>query len=81
MQSLAYDYYAVYSAQQRTTTVKTTLYELIETIHEVIPQGDDRLIPEIVLDLIVSGRMRFLTSLRECALSGEALKVAQRFGE
>ena len=65
MQSLSYDYYAVDSPQQGTTSVKTTLYELIETIHEVIPQEDDRLIPEIVLDLIESECMRFLTSIRE----------------
>ena len=67
MHNLAYDYKRVDSAQKETTTVRTTLYELIETIHEVNPQSNNRLVREIVLDLIESESIRFLNSIRESA--------------
>jgi hypothetical protein len=42
----------------RVVTIKTTLYELIEALSDVVESGDDTLVNVVVLDLIDSGRMR-----------------------
>lgn len=47
----------------RVATVKTTLYELIEALSDVVESGDETLVNVVVLDLIDSGRMK-----RSCGL-------------
>jgi hypothetical protein len=42
----------------RVVTIKTTLYELIEALSDVVESGDETLMNVVVLDLIDSGRMR-----------------------
>jgi hypothetical protein len=46
----------------RIITTKTTLYELIEAINEVVRAGEERLIPLIVLHMIDSGKIKLSTS-------------------
>jgi hypothetical protein len=41
----------------RVAIIKTTLYELIEAIGDVIETGEEKFIPEILLDLIDSGKI------------------------
>jgi hypothetical protein len=43
------------------TAVKTTLYELIGAINDVVQPGEDRLVVETVLDLFDTGQVRFLS--------------------
>jgi hypothetical protein len=47
----------------KVTTIKTTLYELIEALSDVVESGDEILVNVVVLDLINAGRMR-----RSCSL-------------
>ena len=49
---------AVESKLGRATSTKTTLYELIEAIGDVVEAEEERLVPEIVLHLIDSGKIR-----------------------
>jgi hypothetical protein len=42
----------------RVATIKTTLYELIEALSDVVESGDETLVNVVVLDLINAGRMR-----------------------
>lgn len=42
----------------RVAVIKTTLYELIEVLSDVVESGDETLVNAVVLDLIASGRMR-----------------------
>jgi len=49
---------AVESKLGRATSTKTTLYELIEAISSVVEEAEERLVPEIVLHLIDSGKIR-----------------------
>ena len=42
----------------RVAVIKTTLYELIEALSDVVESGDETLVNAVVLDLIDSGRMR-----------------------
>ena len=46
------------SRNARVVTVKTTLYELIEALSDVVESGDETLVNVVVLDLIDAGRMR-----------------------
>jgi hypothetical protein len=41
----------------RVAIIKTTLYELIEAIGDVIETGEEKFIPEILLYLIDSGKI------------------------
>jgi hypothetical protein len=47
----------------RVTSAKTTLYELIDAISDVVEAGEERLIPKVVLHLIDSGKIRISGSL------------------
>lgn len=42
----------------RVVTVRTTLYELIKALSDVVGSGDETLVNVVVMDLIDSGRMR-----------------------
>jgi hypothetical protein len=42
----------------RVAVIKTTLYELIEALSDVVESGDKTLVNVVVLDLINAGRMR-----------------------
>jgi hypothetical protein len=44
-------------------TTETTLYELIEAITEELDPAEDRLVPKILLHLVLSGQIRFLSSI------------------
>ena len=46
------------SKNVRVVTVKTTLYESIEALSDVVESGDETLVNVVVLDLINAGRMR-----------------------
>ena len=48
---------------KKVISTETTLYELIEAISDIVAPGEERLIPEIVLNLINSGQIRILSSL------------------
>jgi hypothetical protein len=54
---------AVECKLKRVISAKTTLYEPIEAISDIVAPGEERLIPEIVLDLIDSGQFRISSSL------------------
>jgi hypothetical protein len=47
---------------QPSTTITTTLYNLLEAIQEEVPDGarGDRLATEVVAHLLDSGRIRFI---------------------
>lgn len=42
------------------SSVRTTLYDLIEAIGEEVPPGEERLVAEIVMHLFESGQIKFL---------------------
>jgi len=48
----------------RSTTITTTLYELIEAITEEVQLGEDWLVSEVVLDLFDTSHIRFPRHLR-----------------
>jgi len=48
----------------RSTTITTTLYELIEAISEEVQLGEDWLVNEVVLDLLDTSHTRFSRDLR-----------------
>jgi hypothetical protein len=45
---------------QPSTTVTTTLYDLIETIDNEVPPGEEGLVTAVVADLLNSRRIRFI---------------------
>ena len=47
----------------KVVTVRTTLYELIEALSDVVESGDETLVHAVLLDLMDSGRMRTTCSL------------------
>lgn len=49
---------AVRPKTARVAIIKTTLYELMEALSDVVESGDETLVNTVVLDLIDSGRMR-----------------------
>ena len=48
---------AVRPKTSRVDIIKTTLYELIEALSDVVESGDETLVNAVVLDLMDSGRM------------------------
>lgn len=64
MQPVTQAFQTVASAHLGLTTVKTTLYELIEAITEEVQPAENHLVPGIVLDLLDTGKIRFLASER-----------------
>jgi hypothetical protein len=48
---------------KKVISTETTFYELIEAIGDIVTPGEERLIPEIVLNLFNSGHIRILSSL------------------
>jgi hypothetical protein len=54
---------AVKPKPKKVISTETTLYELIEAVSDTVTFGEERRIPEIVLNLINSGQMRILSSL------------------
>ena len=59
METIAEPFCAVEPEHSGTTTIQTTLYELIEAINEQVRPGEDLLAVEAVLDLIDTGQIRF----------------------
>ena len=62
MQQLAHESPTREPAQPELATVTTTLGELISTINEEVEPEEDRLVAEVVLHLLETGRIRFLNS-------------------
>jgi hypothetical protein len=50
------------SFHQPSTTITTTLYDLLTAIHEEVPRGSmgDKLAKEVVVHLLDSGRIHFI---------------------
>jgi hypothetical protein len=48
--------------RQPSTTITTTLYDLLAAIHDEVPRGSqgDKLATEVVVHLLDSGRIRFI---------------------
>ncbi len=65
MQAMAQTFQTVEPAHSGLTTVKSTLYELIEAISEEVQPGEDRFVAEAVLDLIDTGQITFPDSMGE----------------
>ena len=65
MQTMAQTFQTVESAHSGLTTVKTTLYELIEAIREHVQPGEEDLVVETVLDLLETGEINFPESMGE----------------
>ncbi len=65
MQAMAKAFHTIEPAHSGSTTVRTTLYELIEAIGKEVEPGEDRLVTETVLDLVDTGQVKFLCSIRE----------------
>ena len=57
-----------YSALEQTHSESTTLRELIEAINEEVPPEKDHLVAQIVLDLLDTGRIKFINPMGELAL-------------
>ena len=65
MEAIAQSFCAAEPEHSASTTIETTLYELIEAINEQVQPGEDRLVVETVLDLIDTGQITFPGSMRE----------------
>jgi len=65
MQTLNTEQTSLWTSNRATTT----LYELIASINEEIPPNKDWLVVDIVLDLLKTGKIRFLESMDESAPS------------
>jgi hypothetical protein len=46
--------------RQPATTIFTTLYDLIEAIHDEVPAGGENVVASVVTHLFDSGRIRFI---------------------
>ena len=60
MTTLSHAFPGVTSRDLKTTSIETTLYDLIEAISEEIKTGEDHLIAQTVFHLINSGRLKFI---------------------
>jgi hypothetical protein len=48
------------SDEKNTVSIRTTLYDLIDAISRALPADEDELVVETVMQLLRSGRIRFL---------------------
>ena len=64
MNALAHTFAAVGSEFQETTTVKTTLYDLIDAISSEIHPGEENLILATVFHLLSFGKEKIFLDLR-----------------
>lgn len=44
------------------SAIRTTLYELIEAIGEEVPPGEERLVVDIVLHMLITGQIKFIVT-------------------
>ena len=65
MEAMAQSFDTVEQALPELTSVKTTLYDLIEAISHQVQPEEDRLVVEAVLDLIDTGQVKFPGSIVE----------------
>ena len=65
MEATAQSFDTVEQAPRVLTTVKTTLYDLIEAISDQVQPEQDWLVVEAVLDLIDTGRVKIPGSIEE----------------
>ena len=71
MEALAHTLHAEKPEDPGSTTIKTTLYELIDAISEVMEPGEDRMLPKIVIDMIDTEQIRVPDSTRESVVSND----------
>ena len=45
---------------RKPTKIRTTVFELVEILHEVVDKGEEELIPQIVLHMVRSGQLKVL---------------------
>jgi len=64
MEATAQSFCAAEPEYSGSTTIETTLYELIEAINEQVQPGEDRLVVETVLDLIDTGQITLPDTMR-----------------
>ena len=55
------------------TEIQTTLHDLIEAISEEVETGEDRLVAEIVLDMLEAGRIKFSNPMGKLTILGPCL--------
>ena len=60
MEALAHDLEMEGAIRSEFFTVETNLFELIDAIHEELNPEEDWIATSIILDLIDTGKMRFL---------------------
>ena len=60
MTTSSYNFRGEKSRYQKTSTIETTLYDLIETVSEELKAGEDYLVPQIVFHLVNTGKLRFI---------------------
>ena len=65
MEAIAQSFSAAEPEHSGSTTIETTLYELIGAINEQVQPGEDRLVVETVLDLIDTGQITFPGTMGE----------------
>ena len=65
MEAIAQSFCAAEPEHSGSTTIETTLYEVIEAIEEQVQPGEDRLVVETVLDLIETRQITFPGSIGE----------------
>jgi len=62
MQAISQTFHSAESENLPSTSVKTTLYELIEAISEEVPPEEDDLVTEVVLHLFDSGKIKSMVT-------------------
>lgn len=60
MKTSAHVWQAPNIESRRAISIKSTLYDLIEAISDEVEQGEENLITASVLDLIESGKIKFI---------------------
>jgi hypothetical protein len=68
MQQTARAFQLLDPAHPEATTITTTLRDLIGAIQEEVEPEEDHLVADVVLDLVESGRIRFLNPKGDLAL-------------
>jgi hypothetical protein len=60
MKTLAYAFPRVASPSPQSTTIQTTLYDLIETLAAEVKPGEDALVTAVAVHLLRAHRARFI---------------------
>jgi len=68
MEQVAYDYSQHETEHKDKIVTKTTLYDLIKAINDDLPEEEDHVVTEIILDLLDKERIRLLNHNAELAI-------------